>query len=119
MFLVDANVLIYAVNTRAPHHAAARAWLDDAIAGEETVGLAWVVILAFLRLTTHPAIFERPLEPTRATAIVRDWLEQPSVRVIDPTARHLDLLGGLLAEAGTAANLVNDAHLAVLAIEHD
>ncbi len=119
MQVVDANVLIYAVNRASAHHEAARSWLDGALGGEDAVGLAWTVVLAFLRLTTHPAVFARPLDPTEATAIVRSWTAQPTVRVIDPTARHLDVLAGLLAEAGTAANLVSDAHLAALAIEHD
>lgn len=119
MRLVDANVLIYAVNEASPQHEAARSWLDGALSGGETVGFAWSVVLAFLRLTTHPAVFAHPLEPDAATAIVRAWTDLPTARLIDPTPRHLDLLSGLLAEAGTAANLVNDAHLAVLAIEHD
>ena len=119
MRLVDANVLIYAVNEASTQHEAARTWLDRVLGGEETVGFAWTVVLAFLRLTTHPAVFAHPLDPERATATVRAWTDQPTARLIDPTTRHLDVLSGLLAEAGTAANLVNDAHLAALAIEHD
>ena len=119
MRLVDANVLIYAVNEASAQHEAARFWLDQALGGEETVGFAWSVVLAFLRLTTHPAVFAQPLDPARATATVRAWTEQPTARLIDPTPRHLDVLSGLLAEAGTATNLVSDAHLAALAIEHD
>lgn len=118
MRLVDANVLIYAVNETSPQHDLARTWLDDALSGDETIGFAWSVILAFLRLTTHPAVFPQPLEPERATAIVRAWTDQPTARLIDPSPRHLEVLSGLLAETGTAANLVSDAHLAALAIEH-
>jgi toxin-antitoxin system PIN domain toxin len=117
--IVDANVLLYAVNTAAPRHAHARSWLDGALAGREPVGFAWTVLLAFLRLTTHPAVFPRPLTVGEATEIVRAWLAQPAAIVVDPTPRHADLLAGLLAEAGTAANLVGDAHLAALALEHD
>jgi len=119
MRLVDANVLLYAVNEAAVHHAKARSWLDAALAGREPVGFTWTVVLAFLRLATHPAVFQRPLAAAEATAIVRSWLAQPAAVVVDPTARHVDVLAGLLAEAGTAANLVNDAHLAALALEHD
>ncbi len=119
MLIVDANVLLYAVNTAAPRHAPARSWLDGALAGREPVGFAWTVLLAFLRLTTHPAVFPRPLTVGEATEIVRAWLAQPAAIVVDPTPRHADLLAGLLAEAGTAANLVGDAHLAALALEHD
>jgi toxin-antitoxin system PIN domain toxin len=117
--IVDANVLLYAVNTAAPRHAEARAWLDAALAGREPVGFAWTVLLAFLRLTTHPAVFPRPLAVGEATEIVRAWLAQPAAIVVEPTPRHADVLAGLLAETGTGANLVGDAHLAVLALEHD
>ena len=119
MQIVDANVLLYAVNEAAPHHARARAWLDGALAGREPVGFDWTVLLAFLRLATHPAVFARPLPAAEATDVVRAWLAQPPVVIVEPTRRHADLLAGLLAEAGTAANLVNDAHLAALALEHD
>lgn len=83
------------------------------------MGFAWPVVLAFLRLTTHPAVFAQPLDADAATSIVRGWTEQPTARLIDPSPRHLDALSGLLAESGTAANLVSDAHLAALAIEND
>ncbi len=76
-------------------------------------------MLAFLRLATHRAVFPRPLSTEDAIATVRSWLAQPSVTVVEPTARHLDVLGGLLAETGTAGNLVSDAHLAALAVEHN
>ncbi len=119
MQLVDANVLIYAVNESSELHDRARTWLDAALNGDEQVGFAWVPLLAFLRLATHPAVFPRPLDVTDATAIVRDWLAQPTSIVLHPTARHADVLAGLLAEVGSGGNLVNDAHLAALAVEHD
>lgn len=118
MKLVDANVLLYAVNEDAPHHDAAHAWLDRALAGAETVGFAWVVLLAFLRLGTRPGLFPRPLPFDDAVGVVGFWLGQPTAVAVHPGERHLGLLGGLLATVGTAGNLVNDAHLAALAIEH-
>jgi uncharacterized protein len=117
--LVDANVLLYAVNQASAHHASSRRWLDDALNGQDAVGFPWSVILAFLRLSTHPQIFPRPLTPEQAILVTREWLLQPAALVVEPTPRHLDVLAGLLAEAGTAGNLVNDAHLAALAVEHD
>jgi toxin-antitoxin system PIN domain toxin len=117
--LVDANVLIHAVNEASPHHRWARSWLDRALVGPEAVGFGWTVLLAFLRLSTHPAVFARPLDVTVATGVVRDWLAQPQAIVVEPTQRHLDVLAGLLAESGTAGTLVSDAHLAALAIEHN
>lgn len=119
MRLVDANVLLYAVNSASDHHDRSRAWLDAALAGGESIGFAWTVVLAFLRLATHPAVFARPLAPDQALETVRTWLDQPSAVIVEPTSRHLHVLSGLLTEAGTAANLVSDAHLAAIAVEHD
>lgn len=119
MWIVDANVLLYAVNEASVHHARARGWLDATLGGRETVGLSWVVLLAFLRLATHRAVFARPLSVADAVATTRTWISQPPVLVVGPTARHVDVLAGLLVETGTAGNLVNDAHLAALAVEHD
>jgi toxin-antitoxin system PIN domain toxin len=116
--LLDANVLLYAVNEAAPLHERGRAWLDDALRGPEPVAFAWTALLAFLRLATHPSVFARPLTPGQASDVVRAWLAQPAAVVLEPTHRHADILAGLLAEAGTAGNLVGDAHLAALAIEH-
>lgn len=118
MLVVDANVLLYAINASSPQHGRARAWLDDALDGGATVGFAWSVLLAFLRLSTHPAVFPRPLPGETALGIARDWLNRPTAVTVEPTARHLDELASLLAPLGTAGNLVADAHLAALAIEH-
>lgn len=119
MQLVDANVLLYAVNEASPQHARARGWLDAALNDHEPVGFAWLVLLAFVRLATHPAVFPRPLDVADAFGTVRGWLAQTAVLVVEPTVRHVDVLAGLLAESGTAGNLVSDAHLAALATEHD
>ena len=119
MLLCDANVLLYAVNSDAPNHTAARSWLDGALSGGETVAFPWAVLLAFLRLATHPAVFPSPLSADTAIAQVREWLRQPAATVAEPGARHLELLVGLLTESGVGGNLVSDAHLAALAIEVD
>ena len=118
MQIVDANVLLYAVNSDSAHHVSAREWLDDAFAQPATLGFSWSVVLAFLRISTHRAIFERPLTADESIETCRAWLAQPQAVVVEPTARHLDVLAGLLASAGTAGNLVSDAHLAALAVEH-
>ncbi len=118
MLLVDANVLIYAVNQDSREHAAARDWLRRALLGSEAVAFAWTVTLAFLRLSTHPAVFPRPLSVAQASDAVERWLESPSAVTVEPTRQHLSLLRGLLERAGTAGNLVGDAHLAALALEH-
>ncbi len=119
MQIVDANVLVYAVDESSAHHRPAGAWLDAALAGQETLGFTWTVLLAFFRLTTQAALFERPLAVEEAAEAVESWLEQPGVTVVEPTRRHLRLVRGLLTGVGTAGNLVGDAHLAALALEHD
>ena len=118
MRIVDANVLLYAVNSAAEHHAASRRWLDRALSGADRVGLAWVPMLAFVRLTTKHGLFPSPLHPDDATAQIRDWCAAPSAVIVNPTARHADILSNLLSTVGAGGNLVNDAHLAALAIEH-
>jgi uncharacterized protein len=117
--IVDANVLLYAVNAESVHHDGSRTWLDSALSGRESIGFAWTVILAFVRISTSPTIFDRPLSAAQAVATAEDWLAQPPAVVVEPTTRHLALLGGLLATSGTAGNLVSDAHLATLALEHN
>lgn len=118
MILVDANVLIYAVDADSAHHQAARRWLETALSGTESVGLAWVVILAFLRLTTRPGILRRPMSLERSLSFVDEWLAQPYVRAVGPGDGHWPILRKLLRETGTAGNLTSDAHLAALALEH-
>jgi toxin-antitoxin system PIN domain toxin len=116
--IVDANVLMYAVNSSAEHHDASRRWLDGALSGADVVGLAWVPLLAFARLTTKHGLFPSPLTPEDAMAQVRDWCSAPSAVMVNPTARHADVLSNLVLGIGSGGNLINDAHLAALAIEH-
>jgi toxin-antitoxin system PIN domain toxin len=118
MIVVDVNLLIYAVNQDAPLHRKAKSWLESVVSGPETVGLSWTVLLAFLRLTTRVGLFREPLSVGTAFDLVGQWLEQPSVIVLEPTARHLHALRDLVAPLGTAGNITSDAHLAALAIEH-
>lgn len=118
MQVVDANVLLYAVNEDAAQHTSARAWLDEALTDGRPLGFSWAVILAFLRLSTRANVFPRPLPLATAAAVLDGWLARPGVLVLEPTARHLLVLQGLLAPVGTAGNLVGDAHLAALALEH-
>jgi toxin-antitoxin system PIN domain toxin len=118
MIIVDANLLIYAVNRDAPRHARAKAWLEQAISGTETVAIPWNVVLAFLRLTTRPGLFRRPLAIRTALDLIGSWLDRDSVTLIHPGPKHYQVLRELLLECGTGGNLTSDAHLAALAIEH-
>jgi uncharacterized protein len=116
--LLDANLLLYALDETAPRHAAARTWLERQLSGQETVALSWSVLLAVLRLSTSARVFGRPLSVERAFGVLAEWLAQPCVVVVHPGHRHLAVMGELLGPIGTAGNLVTDAHLAALAIEH-
>jgi toxin-antitoxin system PIN domain toxin len=116
--IVDANVLLYAVNADAPRHGDARRWLDDSLSLGATVGFSWIALLAFVRLSTKPGIFPAPLSTSEALDDVDAWLGAPSAQVVEPTARHPSLVRGLLGAVGVGGNLVNDAHLAALSIEH-
>lgn len=118
MTLIDANVLLYAVDSSARHHANAKSWLDAALSGVETVAIPWICLLAFLRISTHTSIYASPLTLSQAGDVVRAWLARPCVVVPDPTPRHAEVLLALLEATGHGGNLVNDAHLASLALEH-
>lgn len=98
MILVDVNLLVYASVPADPRHTAARTWLDGRLNGAERVGLPWPSLLGFLRLVTNPRVIARPASIRAAWAHV--------------------VLGGLLGDLGQGGNVVSDAHLAALAIEH-
>lgn len=118
MRLVDANVLLYATNRDADHHEESRAWLDGALSGGETVAFSWIVLLAYVRLATKVGLFPRPLSVAEAMARVDAWSAAGPAVVVDPTPDHARVLARLLADVGAGGNLVNDAHLAALAVEH-
>jgi hypothetical protein len=115
--LVDVNVLIYAINTDSAHHKKAKRWLEGALSGTELVGMAWIVVLAFLRITTRRGFMDKPLSTPAAVAFIDSWLGQPNVELVVPGESHWMILRTLIASAGTAGNLTSDAHLAALAIE--
>jgi uncharacterized protein len=117
--LVDANVLLYAVNERAERHEASRSWLEASLSGADTVGFAWLPLVAFLRIATKAGLFPEPLTIVQAVDQMERWLAPPAAVIVEPTARHLTILRDLLLAVGaTGGNLVNDAHLAALAVEH-
>lgn len=118
MKLLDANILLYSINSDAPLHADAKRWLESVLSGSESVGLSWSVILAFLRLTTRAGLFHTPLAPQAAFGLIQDWLDHPSVGIVAPGPGHFTILRRLLGDVGTAGNLTGDAHLAALAIEN-
>ena len=116
--LVDANVLLYAVDERSRAHAAARSWLEEALNGSRRVGLPWQSLLAFVRIVTHPRALPAPLTPADAWSFVTDWLDAPAAWVPQPGRGYRNILGGLVRDLDLRGNLVSDAALAALALEH-
>ena len=119
MRIVDLNIVLYAVNSDAAQHERAREWWESAVNDEDIIGLAWVVLLGFLRLSTNPRVFPRPLAPDVAAATLDAWLARDNVRVVREKDDHWERLKPLLSGTGTAGNLTTDAHLAALALSHD
>ncbi|MBM3646365.1 MAG: type II toxin-antitoxin system VapC family toxin [Alphaproteobacteria bacterium] len=118
MILVDANILIYAFDADSPQHVAAYDWLDARFNGTARIALPWSSLLAFLRIVTNPRVMRRPASMVEARAQVRSWLDCPAVWIPTPGERHAEILDSLLAAVNVHGNLVMDAHLAALALEH-
>lgn len=116
--LVDANILLYSVDTSSQFHARASDWLVSALNGDRRVGIPWVSILAFLRIATNPRASRHPLSPSEAWEHVEGWLDAPTVWTPAPGRSHRSILHGLMADLDLRAGLVTDAHLAALCIEH-
>ncbi|HWG74736.1 MAG TPA: TA system VapC family ribonuclease toxin [Acidimicrobiales bacterium] len=116
--LLDANLLLYAVDARSPQNAAASQWLQGVLHGDRRVGLPWQTIGAFLRISTHPRVSENPLSARDAWAYVESWMTAGPVWIPPATERTAAVLAGLVSRHGVTANLVTDAQLAALAIEH-
>ena len=118
MILVDANILLYAEDQLSPHHAKARTWWDAELSSSSPVCLCWTVLGAFIRIGTNPRVFEHPLSLDQAIARIQSWLDQPCTRIVNPTERHWVVFQQMLRDGQAVANLVTDAHLAALAVEH-
>lgn len=118
MIVVDVNLLLSAVFTGFPQHGQAREWWERTVNGTSVVGLAAPALFGFLRLSTNPRVFDAPLPVDEAIGYVREWLDQPTVQLLVPGPRHLDIALGLLQELGTAGNLTTDVQLAAHAVEH-
>lgn len=118
MILVDANLLLYAKIADLPQHERAASWLEGQVRAASRIGLPWVSLVAFLRISTNARVFSRPLPVARAWEQVEEWLALPGVWVPEPTEQHGAVFGKLLRSAGATANLVPDAHLAAIALEH-
>lgn len=116
--LVDANVLLYAIDSSSPYHRAAAAWLSAALNGRRRVGFPWQSIGAFLRISTHPRASESPLSPGVAWTYVEEWLATDPAWVPPATERTASIMGELIATHHVSGNRITDAQLAALALEH-
>ncbi|MEX2182511.1 MAG: TA system VapC family ribonuclease toxin [Gemmatimonadaceae bacterium] len=118
MKLVDTNLLLYAIDKASVHHAATKKFLEQALSAEETLALPWAVITGFIRLSTNRRVTRRPIDPKAASAIVDGWLAFPNVVALDPGPDHWRIMRELIEATGVGGNLINDAHLAAMAIEN-
>jgi hypothetical protein len=116
--LVDANLLLFAVDAGSPWHRRATDWLTAQLNGDQRVGIPWESLGAFVRIATNPRASDRPLQPDEAWTFVDEWLAVPTVWVPQPTEAHADVLGSLVRRHHLTGHLVPDAHLAAIAIEH-
>jgi uncharacterized protein len=116
--LIDASLLLFAVDRSSPFHEAAAVWLTGVLNGSRRVGIPWPSLAAFVRISTHPRASERPLSPEVAWRHVEAWLACDPVWIPGPTERHAETLGGFVVSYQLRGNLVSDAHLAALASEH-
>lgn len=116
--LVDANILLYAVDEDSCFHVPARDWMTEALNGPKRVALPWQSLWAFVRIATNPRAVSNPLSPAEAWSHVVDWLEAPAAWVPSPGSGHRQILGSLLIDKDLRAGLVTDAALAAICIEY-
>ena len=119
MQIPDTNVLLFAVNPDSPCREVAQQSLNEAVQHPQGMGLTWIGLVAFIRLTTRAPVLREPLPVDAALRVVQGWLDHPAVQLLQPGPRHMDILSRLLLAAGRAGNLANDAHIAAIAIEHN
>jgi toxin-antitoxin system PIN domain toxin len=117
MIIPDANLLIYATDVRSVFHERANAWWTSTLNSDEALGLSWLVLIAYVRMLSSPRITINPIGVSALLAAVEEWLDLPSVQVLQPTRRHPQALLSLLVPTSVGGNLVNDAHLGALALE--
>ncbi len=118
MILVDANLLLYASLRAFDQHARAHKWFLGALRGGESVGIPWESIVAFLRLSTNARILSEPLSNSQAWSLVQTWLSLDNVWIPVPADEHAAVMSRLLKDPAVVGNLIPDAHLAALAMEH-
>jgi toxin-antitoxin system PIN domain toxin len=117
MILVDVNVLVQAYREDAPRHAVLRGWLESVIRGEAPFGMSDLALSGFLRIVTHPRVFDPPSPIEDALGFAEAVRSQPNCVLVVPGGRHWKIFVGLCRQAQVRGNLVPDAFFAALAIE--
>lgn len=117
MILPDVNVLVYAHREDAPNHAVFREWLEVVINRDQPYGMCDIVLSGFLRVVTHPRVFNPPSTIKQALAFADGVRNRPNCVLIEPGSRHWAMFARLCTAANAKGNLVPDAYLAALAIE--
>jgi uncharacterized protein len=117
-FGIDVNILLYASDEVSPLHGKAVGFLQQCAAGREVFCLAWLTAMSYLRMATHPSIFERPLTPAQAVGNIEALLSLPHCRAIGEEADHLRVYQGITQAVPARGNLVPDAHLAAVLSQH-
>jgi uncharacterized protein len=117
MLLLDVNLLVYAFRVDAPDHAAYRQWLEGVVAAVDPFGLADIVLSGFLRIVTHPRIFDPPTPIEPALQFAEALRAQPTCMTVAPGPRHWAISVDLCRRTPARGNLIPDAYLAALAIE--
>jgi toxin-antitoxin system PIN domain toxin len=118
LIIPDINLLLYAYDSDSRFHAQSAAWWQRCLSGTDPVGLPAVVVFGFIRVGTHPRVFQRPMSAAEAVGHVRSWLAQPVVQVVEPGTDHVEKAMKLIEGIGTAGSLLTDAHIAAIALEY-
>lgn len=118
MIALDTNILVYARREETPHHAQAKKLLIDFAEGDALWALPWPCIYEFVRVVTHPRVFDPPTELESALEDLDSLLQSPSLTLLQEGPRHASFMQRLLKAGQAAGNLAHDAHIAALVLEH-
>lgn len=118
MRALDTNILVFAIIRTSPQHARARDLLAECSEGAQAWALPWPCVYEFLRVVTHPRIYHPPVPPDVALGDVRAILASPSLMLLSETPRHAELMDAVVRGARVSGNLIHDAHIAALCLEH-
>ena len=119
MRLIDVNLLLYAENADSPFHTRAKAWWESTLSLGDPVYIAWLTLIAYLRLTTNGKSMPHPWTTDEAADRLDALLSHTSVRIASPGGRHWEIYSRLVRKYKLTGNSLTDAHLVALAIEYN